>query len=166
MTKQKNYSFLIKNFEKLTFKYSDIKLIIIGDGEEKNDLKNLIKELNLLNKVKLIDYELNIYKYLIKSNYYISTSVWEGSSLAMVDAAYIGIPILSSDCPSGRKEFIGKNERGFLYKQNDSEDFLNSFSDMYSLKPIDTQKLLISAKKRTKKFTPFKSFLKLYEILN
>ena len=62
MTKQKNYSFLIKNFEKLTFKYSDIKLIIIGDGEEKNDLKNLIKELNLLNKVKLIDYELNIYQ--------------------------------------------------------------------------------------------------------
>ena len=38
MTKQKNYSFLIKNFEKLTFKYTDIKLIIIGDGEEKNNI--------------------------------------------------------------------------------------------------------------------------------
>ena len=35
MTKQKNYSFLIKNFEKLISKYTDIKLIIIGDGEEK-----------------------------------------------------------------------------------------------------------------------------------
>ena len=37
MTKQKNYSFLIKNFKKLTIKYTDIKLIIIGDGEEKNN---------------------------------------------------------------------------------------------------------------------------------
>ena len=166
MTKQKNYSFLIKNFKKITLKYTDIKLIIIGDGEEKNYLKNLIKELDIINKVKLIDYESNIYKYLKKSNYYISTSIWEGSSLAMVDAAYIGIPILCSDCPSGRKEFIGKNERGFLYKQNDSEDFLNSFTCMYSLKPTDSQKLLLSAKKRTKKFTPFKSFLKLHEILN
>ena len=166
MTKQKNYSFLIKNFKKITLKYTDIKLIIIGDGEEKSYLKNLIKELDIINKVKLIDYESNIYKYLKKSNYYISTSIWEGSSLAMVDAAYIGIPILCSDCPSGRKEFIGKNERGFLYKQNDSEDFLNSFTCMHSLKPTDNQKLLLSAKKRTKKFTPFKNFLKLCEILN
>jgi len=166
MTKQKNYSFLIKNFKKITLKYTDIKLIIIGDGEEKSYLKNLIKELDIINKVKLINYESNIYKYLKKSNYYISTSIWEGSSLAMVDAAYIGIPILCSDCPSGRKEFIGKNERGFLYKQNDSEDFLNSFTCMHSLKPTNNQKLLLNAKKRTKKFTPFKNFLKLSEILN
>jgi glycosyltransferase involved in cell wall biosynthesis len=166
MTKQKNYSFLIKNFKKLISKFRDIKLVIIGDGEEKNDLKNLIRELDILDKVKLIDYELNVYKYLKKSNYYISTSIWEGSSLAMVDAAYIGIPILCSDCPSGRKEFIGKNQRGFLYEQNDSKDFLNSFSDMYSSSPTDIHKLLISAKRRTKKFTLFKSFLKLSNILN
>ena len=166
MTKQKNYSFLIKNFKKITLKYTDIKLIIIGDGEERGYLKNLIKELDILNKVKLIDYEPNIYKYLKKSNYYISTSIWEGSSLAMVDAAYMGIPILCSDCPSGRKEFIGKNERGFLYKQNDSEDFLNSFTYMYSLKSTDNKKLLLNAKKQTKKFTTFKSFSKLSEILN
>ena len=166
MTKQKNYSFLIKNFEKLTFKYTDIKLIIIGDGEEKNNLKNLIKELNITNKVKLVDYELNIYKYLKKSSYYISTSIWEGSSLAMVDAAYVGVPILCSDCPSGRKEFIGKNERGFLYKQNNSEDFLVSFVDMYSSKKIDIHKTLVIAKRQTKRFTLFKSFLGLREILN
>ena len=43
----------------------------------------------------------------------------------MVDAAFIGIPVLCSDCPSGRKEFIGQNERGFLYRQGDNEDFLN-----------------------------------------
>ena len=166
MTKQKNYSFLIKNFKKLTSKYTDIKLIIIGDGEEKDNIKNLIKELNILNKVKLIDHELNIYKYLKKSNYYISTSIWEGSSLAMIDAAYMGIPILCSDCPSGRKEFIGKNERGFLYKQNNSEDFLNSFTNMYSSKPADTQKMLMGAMLRTKRFTLFKSFSKFCEFLN
>ena len=115
MTKQKNYSFLIKNFKKLTSKYKDIKLLIIGSGEEKNYLKNLIKELDILEKVKLIDQELNIYKYLKNSDYYISTSIWEGSSLAMIDAAYMGIPILCSDCPSGRKEFIGENEISGMY---------------------------------------------------
>ena len=165
MTKQKNYSFLIRNFKTLSLKYNDIKLIIIGDGEEKDYLKDLIVELNITNKVKLIDYDSNIYKYLKRSNYYISTSIWEGSSLAMIDAAFIGIPILCSDCPTGRKEFIGKNERGFLYKQNDSNDFLNSFTNMYSSRSVDIKNLIIYAKKRTKKFTPLKSFLKLREIL-
>ena len=166
MTKQKNYSFLIRNYKKLLLKYNDIKLIIIGNGEEKDHLKHLITELNIANKVKLIDYQSNIYKYLKNSNYYISTSVWEGSSLAMIDAAFIGIPILCSDCPAGRKEFIGKNERGFLYKQNDSNDFLNSFANMYSSNSVDIKKKIIYAKKRSKRFTSFKSYLKLNEILN
>ena len=166
MTRQKNYSFLIKNFKKLTNKYKDIKLVIIGNGEEKDNLKSLIKELEISEKVKLIDFDLNIYKYLKKSNYFISTSIWEGSSLAMTDAAYMGIPILCSDCPSGRKEFIGNNERGFLYKQNNDEDFLKSFTDMYFLSPSEITKLIIKAKKQTKKFTLFRSFLKLQEILN
>tara|TARA_B100001063_G_scaffold243230_1_gene273438 strand:+ start:1717 stop:2865 length:1149 start_codon:yes stop_codon:yes gene_type:complete len=166
MTKQKNYAFLLKNFKKLTMKYSDIKLIIIGDGEEKNNLQNLIMTLDISSKVKLIDYEFNIYKYLKNSNYYISTSIWEGSSLAMVDAAYIGIPLLCSDCPSGRKEFIGDNERGFLYKENNDEDFLINFSKMYSLNSNEINNLLVNAKKQTKKFTLFKSFLKLSQILN
>ena len=166
MTKQKNYSFLIRNYKKLLLKYNDIKLIIIGNGEEKDHLKHLITELNIANKVKLIDYQSNIYKYLKNSNYYISTSVWEGSSLAMIDAAFIGIPILCSDCPAGRKEFIGKNERGFLYKQNDSNDFLNSFANMYSSSSVDIKNKIIHAKKRSKRFTPFKSYLKLNEILN
>jgi glycosyltransferase involved in cell wall biosynthesis len=166
MTKQKNYSFLIRNYKKLLLKYNDIKLIIIGNGEEKDHLKHLITELNITNKVKLIDYQSNIYKYLKNSNYYISTSVWEGSSLAMIDAAFIGIPILCSDCPTGRKEFIGKNERGFLYKQNDSNDFLNSFANMYSSNSVDIKNKIIHAKKRSKRFTPFKNYLKLNEILN
>ena len=166
MTKQKNYSFLVKNFKKLLSKYTDLKLIIIGDGEEKVYLKNLIEKLDIINRVKLFNYEENIYKYLKRSNYYVSTSIWEGSSLAMVDAAYMGIPILCSDCPSGRREFIGNNERGYIYKQDNSDDFLETFNDMYNLNPSEIKKLTIKAKKQTKNFTSFKSFIKLRKILN
>ena len=166
MTKQKDYSFLIKNFKKLTLTYDDIKLLIIGGGEEKTTLENLVEQLKIKDKVKLINYDSNIYKYLTKSQFYISTSIWEGSSLAMVDAAFIGIPVLCSDCPSGRKEFIGKNERGFLYRQGDNEDFLKKFSIMYSMQPKETIAILINAKKETKKFTIFKNFIKLNEIFN
>ena len=95
-------------------KYNDFKLAIIGDGEEKEYLLKLIKRNNLDSVVKIIGYKENIYNYLRASNYYISTSNWEGSSLAMIDAAVIGLPILCSDCPTGRKEFIGDNEANRL----------------------------------------------------
>ena len=166
LTKQKNHSFMIKNFKRISTKYPNTKLIIIGEGEEKNYLLKLIKELDLFKAVKIVNHKSNIYKYLKKSDFYISTSIWEGSSLAMIDAAYLGVPILCSDCPTGRKEFIGNNQRGFLYKENNSEDFIKSFDNLYKLNPNQINKIIISAKKQTKKFTPFKFFLKLNKILN
>ena len=166
LTKQKNYSFLINNFNKLVSEYNDIKLLIIGSGEMKIFLEKLIYKLGLQNKIKLIDYEKNIYKYLNKSNYYISTSVWEGSSLAMIDAAHLSVPILCSNCPSGRKEFIGKNERGFLYYEGNDSDFLNKFRKMYKMDSISIRKKLLNAKNASKNFTLFRNYLKLVNILN
>ena len=166
LTKQKNYPFLINNFKKLASEYNDIKLLIIGDGEMKITLEKLINKLGIKNKIKLTDRKQNIYKYLKRSNYYISTSIWEGSSLAMIDAAYLGIPILCSNCPSGRKEFIGNNEKGFLYNEGDDSDFLNNFIRMYNMDSISIKKKLINAKNASRNFTLFKNYLKLENILN
>jgi len=161
LTRQKNYTFLISNFKKLSLKYDNIKLLIIGNGEEKKILQNIIAKLQIENKVKLIEYEKNIYKYLKKSNYYISTSKWEGSSLAMIDAAFVGLPILCSNCPTGRKEFINDNERGFLFNEGDSENFLNKFNEMYEMNFDELKIKLVKAKKETKKFTLLNHFMKL-----
>ena len=166
LTKQKNYPFLIHNFNKLATEYNDIKLLIIGDGEMRVTLEKLISKLGIQNKIKLTDRKQNIYKYLKKSDYYISTSVWEGSSLAMIDAAYSGVPILCSNCPSGRKEFIGNNERGFLYNEGNDSDFINNFIKMYKMDSISIQKKLIHAKNASSNFTLFKNYLRLKNILN
>ncbi len=165
LTKQKNYTFLISNFKKLLAKYDDIKLLIIGDGEEKKLLQNLITKLKIEDKVKLLGYEKNIYKYLKNSKYYISTSKWEGSSLAMIDAAYMGLSLLCSDCPTGRKEFIDKDKKGFLFTEGDSESFLYKFNEMYKLNPHETKIKLIKAKKESKKFTLLNHSLRLSNIL-
>jgi glycosyltransferase involved in cell wall biosynthesis len=165
LTNQKNYIFLIRNFKKLSLKYDDIKLLIIGDGEKKKILQNLIIKFQLENKVKLIGYEKNIYKYLKKSNFYISTSKWEGSSLAMIDAAFMGLPILCSNCPTGRKEFINNDERGFLFDEGDSENFLNKFNEMYKINPDQLKIRLVKAKKESKKFTLLNYFLGLSNII-
>ena len=165
LTKQKNFKFLITNFDELYKRYNDLKLVIIGDGEEKDSLINLINKLKLEKKIKILGYKENIYKYLKESNYFISTSDWEGSSLAIIDAAFIGLPILCSDCPTGRKEFIGNDERGYLYSNNSKKDFLNKFDNMVNEHRDTLTAKLISAKKETKKFTFFYHYLNLRKII-
>ena len=166
LTKQKNYHFLILNFNKIQLKYKDTKLLIIGDGEEKFFLNNLITKLKIEDKVKIIGYKKNIYNYLKKSNYYISTSKWEGSSLAMIDAVFLGLPILCSNCPTGRKEFINNDERGFLFIEGDNEDFLNKFEKMYNLDFSQFKTKLVKAKKESKKFTLLSHYSRLSNILD
>ena len=122
----------------------------------------------LLNKFKKFSLSFCLYKKPLSFSP-INSFLPDGQSLQRIGIpiyAYIGIPILCSDCPSGRKEFIGENERGFLYRQNDSENFLNLFNKMYDLDPNEIKKIILRAKKQTKKFTPFKSFLKLNKVLN
>ena len=84
----------------------------------------------------------------------------------MIDAAYSGVPILCSNCPSGRKEFIGNNERGFLYNEGNDSDFLDNFIKMYKMDSISIQKKLIHAKNASRNFTLFKNYLRLKNILD
>ena len=109
-------------------------------------------------------YRKNIYNYLSHSDFYVSTSSWEGSSLSMIDSAFIGLPILCSDCPTGRKEFIGNNKRGYIFQDSNQSDFLEKFDQMFSDTPKKTRSKLLEAKKEIKKFTLFSHYRNLNNI--
>ena len=97
----------------------DIHLTIIGDGEQRNIIEKKIKELAITKHVTMAGYQNNVYKYLRNSLCYFSTSLWEGPDLAMLDAAFSNVPIICSDCKSGRKEFIEDNNADF-HQLNDN----------------------------------------------
>lgn len=166
LTKQKNFNFLIRNFKAIKSQHSNLKLIIIGEGEDKIFLKKIITDLSMNEDIKIVGHKDNIYNYLTNSDYFVSTSNWEGSSLAMIDAAYIGLPILCSDCPSGRREFIDNDKRGYLYLSNNAKDFQDKFNEMFNQDEKTLKLKLIAAKKETKKYTFFYYFLKLNNIIS
>ena len=83
----------------------------------------------------------------------------------MIDAAYIGVPILCSDCPTGRKEFIGTDKRGYLYINNDDDDFIKKLNQMITDEDYKIKSKLVEAKKETKKFTLFQYNLKFIKLL-
>ncbi len=166
MTKQKNYIFLLEVFDKLLAFKNDLRLTIIGDGEDRKLIEKKIKDLGIGEHVNLEGFQKNIYKYLDKSLCYFSTSLWEGPDLAMLDAAFLNVPIICSDCKSGRKEFIDNNKRGYIFETNNMTSVLECFKKFFKDEEFEIKKKLVNAKKEVKNFTQFRYYSNLKKILN
>ena len=150
LTKQKNHKLLINLYKKYDIKE---KLLIIGDGELKDYLSSLIKKFQLEKKVFLIDYKKNIFYYIKKAKAVIVTSLWEDPGFVMIESAYSKKTIICSDCPSGPKEFIGKNKGGFLFSSNSMDSLKKSLKDFSKSNRDNLYKKILYAKKKSKLYT-------------
>ena len=164
LTKQKNFLFLISCFYKIQKKFSEYSLIILGEGEERKKIENLILKYNISNKVHLLGYEKNVFKYLINSKYFILSSLWEDPGFVLVEAGMSNTIILSSDCPNGPKEIV-ENE-SFLYKSNNEKDLIKKFELIENMEKDKIFLQKIKIKKRLKDYTMFKHYKSLKKILN
>tara|TARA_Y100000591_G_scaffold332000_1_gene367754 strand:+ start:718 stop:1848 length:1131 start_codon:yes stop_codon:yes gene_type:complete len=165
-TKQKNHIFLLNFFSKNSHYLENCKLIIIGDGELKNEYIKIVQQENLQNKVEIIGYQKNIFNYISNAKCIISTSLWEDPGFVMVESAFIGTPIISSNCPSGPKEFIGNNENGFIFNSNEEKSFQQVLDNFLNTSKKELFKKLKKAKKRSKLFTSYYNYKKLSCLLN
>lgn len=115
---QKNFFGLIKAFNIVTAKLPDIKLMIIGSGSEKKELKKLCSKLNLNKKVQFLKYQDPI-KFINSSKLFVLNSLWEGLPNILIETQMLRTPILSSDCLSGPSEILKNNKFGYLTPVND-----------------------------------------------
>ena len=127
LTFQKGYKNLIKAFSVVHDRHSNTRLIILGDGDLRKPLESLIGNLNLSNVVLLPGFIENPYSVISKMNIFISSSVFEGVSNAMLESLALGLPVLATDCPSGVREVISNNENGWLVKTDGN--IVNNLSD-------------------------------------
>ncbi len=163
LTKQKNFELLINFFYKIQNKYNEFELVIIGEGEDELKLKNMLKKYNIQNKVHFLGYQANVFRFLLKSECFILTSLWEDPGFVIVEAALSNIPIISSNCPNGPKEIVKNN--GFLFKNNNLEDLLFKFDEFIKTDSKKIYKNKVEIKKRVKRFTVLHHYKKLIEIL-
>ena len=122
LSKEKGYSDLIDIINILKDRNKNIKLYLIGDGSEKENLENKIKELKLDKNVKLLGF-LSFEKcseYLSKSKVYVMSSFTESFGLVLIEAMSHKLPCIAFDSASGARELLS-NERGILISGRDKE---------------------------------------------
>ena len=165
LTKQKNFSLLLHSFALIKKKYSDYHLLILGSGEEENKLKRIILNLDISNDVHLLGFEENPYKYLNKAECFILSSLWEDPGFVLLEAAYLNIPIIASNCPNGPKEILQNGSGGFLFKNNNQNELIDAFDKFSQVSKTDLKTKKIIAKKYSKKFTKFNHYKKFKKII-
>ncbi|MGN1703171.1 glycosyltransferase, partial [Yersinia enterocolitica] len=122
LTNIKGFDLLLDIWVKVEEQSSNWKLIIAGDGEDKNLLLDKIKEFNLKN-VELLPSTLHVSDLYDQSAIYAMTSRFEGFPMVLLEAKASGLPIIAYDCDTGPSELIINNEDGFLIPFSDSNAF-------------------------------------------
>ena len=164
LTRQKNFDLLINFFLKIEKDYPDYILIILGEGENKKKFEKRIEDHKLQEKIYILGYQSNVFKYLKNSKYFILSSLWEDPGFVLIEAALSNSTIISSDCPNGPEEIIVN--KNFLFRNNNLEDLYNQFEKIEkNTNELTVFNQKISVKKRIKEFTKFWHYKTLNELL-
>lgn len=115
---QKNQVMMIEAFSRVCEQFPEWKLVIYGEGPERETLEFRIKDLELKKQILLPGRSENIIEELNKSEIFAFSSEYEGMSNAVVEAFCVGLPIISTKV-SGTEDIIIDGENGFLLERND-----------------------------------------------
>lgn len=96
-SKVKNHTFLLKLFEKYMKSHHDTVLLLCGDGEEKPTLQKMADDLRLAENVIFFPASTDVFKMYHIMDVFVFPSIFEGMSLAMVEAQTNGLPVVASD---------------------------------------------------------------------
>ena len=152
MEKVKSFDRLIDVVSKLNKELDKrIHLYLIGDGSQREVLKNKVKDLKCEKFITFMGFKPNPYKYVKQSDLYVCSSLREGYSTSVIEALVLGIPVVTTDC-SGMTEILGHNQEYGLITKNDEESL---FEGIKSLLTDNTlyQKYKKSAEVRGKDFS-------------
>jgi glycosyltransferase involved in cell wall biosynthesis len=165
LTFQKNFFELLEGFKRYSEEIdSNFNLIIIGEGELKNDLINYIKK-NKLDNFYLLGFKKNPYKYLYRSEMYVSTSRWEEPGHTLIESGYLNVPLLTSNCPNGPNEIIVDGYNGLKYQLGNINDLLDKLKIFNNLDSKSKKIMTINFKKVVANYTQFRFYKKLLKII-
>lgn len=118
LSPEKDYQTLIQAFALLE-KSLNARLIIIGEGPEREKLQKLIKIYHIDGRVELPGFASNPLNYIKAADVFVLSSLTEGLPTVLIEALYCDISIVSTDCPSGPREILKDGAYGTLVPVGD-----------------------------------------------
>ena len=160
LSEQKGLIYLIEAMSLLTVK--DIRLFIVGDGELRNELENKVKELHLQDTVTFLGYRKDIVECINSFDFLVSSSLFEGLALNVIEAFMNGKTMVATDIP-GINEVVTE-ENGILVPAKDPIALAGAI-DKLATDVVLRNSLALQAKKTYDEKFSYPMFLENYRAL-
>lgn len=149
---EKDFSTLIDIWHKIRPEFPEWQLSIYGAGQQEQELKSKIKELDLEGYVGIHTPVNNVAQLFNEHSLFLMTSISEGQGLALLEAQASGLPAIAFDCPNGPREIITNEENGYLIPLGDKSKYETALRQLLK---NETQRVAMGqeAKKRAANFS-------------
>lgn len=138
LTRSKGINYLLEAFSYLYDRYKDLNLVIIGDGEERENLERLARKLNIKDRTFFLGVLPNARFYFRNFHIFVLPSLFEFLSVAILEAISQSIPVIATNI-GGTPEIIEDGKTGLLVPSRDSLALAQAIEKL-----INNQELRIS----------------------
>jgi glycosyltransferase involved in cell wall biosynthesis len=167
LSEEKGYRYLIEAIAVLVRKEIDIRLIIIGEGKNRQSLENLVSNLDIKNRVLLAGYELQARRYLQFFNLFVIPSLTEGMPITLLEAMASKTPVVATDV-GDIPEILDNGNAGLLIKPRDTMMLGETICDVFHNRKKSAMLAESAFKRVTAKYDSIKmayGYLKIYNDL-
>jgi glycosyltransferase involved in cell wall biosynthesis len=128
LTAQKDHYTLIKAFSLLRARRR-VRLVILGEGELLDSLQSLAVKLGVADDIAWPGFVENPYTWMKHCSLFVLSSAYEGLPGVLIQAMACGVPVVSTDCPSGPAEILENGRWGRLVPVGDAKALANAMED-------------------------------------
>ena len=145
--REKNHSLLLRAFARIP--KPEARLLLLGEGADEIALRALAVELGISDRVVFPGFFSNPAPFYATADLFVLSSDYEGFGNVIVEALSFGVPVVSTDCPSGPAEILGNKKYGRLTPVGDADALAGAMAAALGA-PRDREAL----KRRAADFSP------------
>ncbi|MCK8516997.1 glycosyltransferase [Methylonatrum kenyense] len=134
LRQQKDYFSLLKAVA-TSSRTTPMRLIVVGDGPQKEKLEQRAADLGIADIVDFVGYKENARSYIAHSDVFALTSIYEGLPAVLIEALYFGVNIVATDCPGSSREILEDGRHGFLVPVKDPDAIAGGILSALSKRP-------------------------------
>lgn len=144
----KNQQMMLRAFGAFLSKCHEAKLLILGRGEEEENLKALSEKLGIRERVEFVGYVANVEEHLVNADVFLLSSHYEAQPLSILEAMAAGLPVISTDV-GGVSDIVTDN--GILIPADDGNALTRAMEKLYK-QPLLRAEMSDRAKKNVQRY--------------
>jgi glycosyltransferase involved in cell wall biosynthesis len=126
LVEQKRFDLLIQSFARAILGGLDANLVLLGQGPDHEALASLAVQCGVASRVVFAGFQQNPYPFMRAATAFVLSSAYEGLPTVLLEAMSLGVPVISTDCPSGPREILMDGRCGLLTAVGDRDGLASS----------------------------------------